>query len=94
MSKTQVTFKPTSGGLNQIATSAELGNVLEGVARPVLEAARQDPNEAFVASLRMRRYTTTGRGRRVRIQIGAAPIIGARVEAKRGTLARALGRVG
>jgi hypothetical protein len=77
-----------------IAHSEELGDALEAVAAPVLEQARRDTNAYYVATLRMKRFHTSGRRGRVVIQIGAAPIIGGRVEAKRGTLARAIRRAG
>lgn len=83
-----------TGSLDKVAKSDALGDQLEGIARPVLEAARRDPSEAYVASLEMRRFVTRGREGRVSIQIGAHPVIGSRVEAKRGTLARALGLIG
>ncbi len=89
----KVTIRLT-GNLDRVATSSALGDQLEALARPVLEAARNDPNPAYVASLRMHRFTSHGRGGRVSIQIGAHPVIGSRVEAKRGTLARALGLIG
>ncbi len=89
----KVTVKPT-GSLTKIATSNELGDHLWSVARPVFEQARRDPNDYYVSTLEMRRFVTRGRGGRVSIQIGAEPGIGERVEAKRGTLARALGLIG
>jgi len=89
----KVTIRQT-GSLERVAKSEKLGDQLEKIARPVLEAAQRDPNEAYVASLRMRRFVSSGKRGRVSIQIGAHPVIGARVEAKRGTLARALGEAG
>lgn len=92
-----VTIKPGPGGykaLGRVMKSDRLAEQLEAIAEPVLEAARQDPNAAYVASLQMRRFVSSGRGGRVSIQIGAHPVIGARVEAKRGTLQRALGSAG
>lgn len=80
--------------IGRVMKSRKLGDQLEAIARPVLEAAREDPNPAYVASLRMRQFVSSGRGGRVSVQIGAAPVLGSRVEAKRGTLARALGRAG
>lgn len=91
----KVTFKAGRGdALSKIARSDALAVQLERIAKPVLDAAKSDPNPTYVASLRMRRFFTRGKRGRVSIQIGAAPIIGSRVEAKRGTLARALGRAG
>lgn len=88
----KVRFRVT-GSLQRAAKSDRLGDQLEAIAAPVLREAQQDPNEAYVASLRMRRFTSRGRSGRVSIQIGAEPVLGGRVEAKRGTLARALGKI-
>lgn len=74
--------------------SDELAERLEEVAEPVFDQARKDPNDYYVSTLRMKRFHTSGRRGRVVIQIGAAPLIGERVEAKRGTLARAIRRAG
>lgn len=74
--------------------SDEVAGALEKVAGPVFEQAQQDPNDYYRATLWMRRFHSRGRRGRVVIQIGAAPIIGGRVEAKRGTLARAIRRAG
>lgn len=89
----RVRFKAV-GTLEAAAKSDALGDQLEAIAAPVLEAARRDSNEAYVASLRMRRFVSGGRRGRVSVQIGAHPVIGSRVEAKRGTLARAMGAAG
>lgn len=80
--------------IGRVMKSKKLGAQLEEIARPVLEAARQDPNPEYVDSLRMKQFVTSGHGGRVSVQIGAAPIVGSRVEAKRGTLARALASAG
>lgn len=91
----RVRFVVKSGdALSKIATSRKLGDQLEAIAKPALEFAQRDPNEAYVASLRMYRHTSKGRSPRVSIRIGAHPVIGSRVEAKRGTLQRALGHAG
>ena len=82
------------GSLSRIAKSNELGDYLEGWGESVLEAARSDPNEYYVSTLRMRRFVSSGPSGRVSVQIGAAPVIGSRVEAARGTLARALAAAG
>lgn len=84
----------TRKGISEFAKSGELASILEGVAGPVYSAALRDPNAYYVSTLQMRRYTTGGRAGRVSIQIGAEPRIGARVEATRGTLARAMGNAG
>ena len=89
----KVTFS-SRGDLSKIAKSDALAEQLERIAQPVLDAALRDPNEEYTSTLRMRRYVTGGRKGRVSIQIGAGPTIGGRVEAKRGTLARALGSAG
>jgi len=80
--------------ISDIATSNELGDLLERLAAPVLAAAREDPNPTYVASLQMRRFVSSGRRGRVTVQVGAAPVIGAAVEAKRGTLGKAIARAG
>lgn len=89
----KVTIRQT-GSLSDVVKSDALGDQLEAIARPAYEAARNDPNPAYVASLQIRRFVTGGREGRVSVQIGAHPVIGSRVEAKRGTLQRALGTAG
>jgi hypothetical protein len=89
----KVTIRQT-GTLTRVAKSDRLGDQLEAISEPVWQAVNRDPNPAYVASLRRRRFVTRGRNGRVSIQIGANPVIGARVEAKRGTMARALGEAG
>ncbi len=79
---------------SKLVHSDAVAEALEVVAEPVFEEARRDPNEYYVATLRMKRFHTSGRRGRGVIQSGAAPIIGGRVEAKRGTLARAIRRAG
>lgn len=77
-----------------IAQSQAIAGELAGIAAAVLAAAQNDPNPEYVASLQIRQFITTGRLGRVSYQVGAAPVLGDRVEAKRGTLARALGAAG
>ena len=77
--------------LDEMLKSPEIVAVLEGIGSQVLSAAQSDPNPAYVASLRMQTFDTRDR---THVQVGAAPSIGMAVEAKRGTLARALGSVG
>jgi hypothetical protein len=89
----KVVIKQT-GSLSKVMKSEKLGDQLEEISEPVWQAVNRDPNPAYVASLRRRRFVTRGRQGRVSIQIGANPVIGARVEAKRGTMARALGEAG
>jgi hypothetical protein len=80
--------------MGNVMKSRKLGAVLEEIGAKVLAAAREDPNAAYVASLEMRQFVSSGSKGRVSVQIGAHPVIGSRVEAKRGTLSRALGRAG
>lgn len=80
--------------IKDIALSTELESVLMGLAAPVLAAAQNDPNPEYVASLRLRAFRSGGSRGRVTANITAAPYIGAAVEAKRGTLGRAIGRAG
>ena len=89
----KVTIKQT-GSLENVAKSDKLGDQLEQIADPVWDAVNRDPNAAYVASLRRRRFVSRGRQGRISIQIGADPVLGSRVEAKRGTMARALGEAG
>lgn len=83
-----------TGSLTKQMSSDKLAAQLEAIASPVLQEAKGDPNAYYVSTLRMRRFYSHGKQGRVSIQIGAGPKIGSRVEAKRGTLARALGRLG
>lgn len=80
----------TRKAIGNVMKSRKLEEQLRPLAEAVLEGAEQDPNETYVRGLRMRVFLTD----RVTFQIGAAPVIGQRVEAKRGTLARALGKAG
>ena len=77
--------------LTEMLKSPEIGAVLEGIGSQVVSAAQSDPNPVYVASLRMQTFDTKDR---THVQVGAAPSIGMAVEAKRGTLARALGSTG
>ena len=80
--------------IREIALSAELEDVLMDLAQPVLDAAQQDPNPEYVESLRLRAFRSGGRRGRVSANVTAAPRIGSAVEAKRGTLGRAIGNAG
>jgi hypothetical protein len=94
---TKVTIKSnasTYAGIRSLMKSGKLALMLEPAADAILEQASTDPNEEYVKTLRKRMFVSSGPRGRVSWQVGAAPIIGARVEAKRGTLARALARVG
>jgi hypothetical protein len=77
--------------LDDIMKSVEITSILEGFGEQVLAAAQSDPNPAYVESLETQ--TFVGKSR-VSVQVGAAPFIGTAVEAKRGTLAKALGSIG
>lgn len=67
---------------------------LEPFADAIMDAAMQDPNDEYTSTLEKKTFVSAGPGGRISWQIGAAPLIGARVEAKRGTLQRALGQAG
>jgi hypothetical protein len=88
----KVTIRQT-GSLERVAKSSKLGDQLQAVSEPVWDAAHNDTNEVYVASLQRHRFVSGGPEGRISIQIGADPVLGSRVEAKRGTLARALGRI-
>jgi hypothetical protein len=75
----------------EILQSPELENILVDLGEKVLSAASTDPNQTYVDSLELHTFQSNSR---VSVQVGAAPKIGAAVEAKRGTLARALGSIG
>lgn len=78
--------------LGVILDSPEMAQKVERIVGEVL-ANTSDPNPKFMASLRTQLFhTRSNRGvRRVVGQVGAEPVLGGRVEAKRGPLARALG---
>lgn len=95
MTRVRVFITPDNRrAMNALAHSDDVATALEKVATPVFEEAKRDPNDYYVKTLRMKRWHSSGRRGRVVIQIGAAPIIGGRVEAKRGTLARAIRKAG
>lgn len=77
--------------LDDMLKSPELEAVLVGIGERVLSGASRDPNPVYVDSLELQVFQSKSR---VSVQVGAAPIIGRAVEAKRGTLARALGQAG
>jgi len=77
--------------LTEMLKSPEITAVLEGIGEQVLAGAKSDPNPVYVATLEMQTFETKDR---THVQVGAAPGIGMAVEAKRGTLARALGGAG
>ena len=76
--------------IDEILKSPELQAILEDLGEQVLSAAKSDPNKTYTDSLEMQTFQSSSR---VSVQVGAAPGIGTAVEAKRGTLARALGSV-
>jgi len=77
--------------LSEIMLSSEMEAELLKLGERVEAAASTDPNPAYVETLETHVFRTRDR---VHVQVGAAPGIGLAVEAKRGTLARALGSVG
>lgn len=81
--------------LGVILDSPEMAGIVSGIAQEIAGNI-SDSNAAFMASVRTQTFrTTSGRGvRRVVGQVGAAPGVGSRVEAKRGPIARALGASG
>lgn len=93
MSKVRIEFG-SYRAIGRIMKSDALAEQLEAHAQRVFDAAFQDPNEAYTATLQIGRFTSSGPRGRVSVQVGAAPGIGERVEAKRGTLARAMGQAG
>lgn len=76
--------------LDPMMKSAALESIVMGFAEDVKQAASSDPNEFYVSTLDAHSFVTD----RVVGQCGAATGIGIAVEAKRGTLARALGSIG
>lgn len=84
--------------LNPIATSAQLEAVMMPFGRQVLAAAKNDPNPYYVSLLQLHTNVTKPKKstnvRRITIVVGARrdpKNTGVQVEAKRGTLSRALG---
>lgn len=93
----KVTIKSTSTtrrALIALKKSDFIAAKLKPFADDVMDAAKQDPNPEYTKTLQKRTFVTGGPQGRISWQIGAARKIGARVEAKRGTLARALGSAG
>lgn len=80
--------------IKDIAVSEELEQVLMRLAAPVLASAESDPNPKYVETLQLRAFRSGGRRGRVSANVTAAPFIGSAVEAKRGTLGRAISRAG
>lgn len=94
----KVRLKTGSAGrraIQRIATSDEIASQLRPLANGVLQAARSDPNPRYVSLLFIRQHTSRGALGRVSWRVGCSvPELGRRVEAERGTLARALGAAG
>lgn len=80
--------------IQAIAHSDVIAAQLRPIAQAVLERAAQDPNERYASQLRIGIHHSRGRFGRVSWRVGNPTALGARVEAKRGTLARALGAAG
>jgi hypothetical protein len=77
--------------LSEILKSSEMQSIVLAKAEAIRAIAAQDPNEFYVETLDVHAWSSRDR---VHGQVGAAKEIGARVEAKRGTLGRALGASG
>lgn len=86
-----VRLKMDKGGMRELLLSADVAELLAGPAEAVASAARRDPNPDYSETVRVTEHRSQGRAARVSQRVGAAPYIGMAVEAKRGTLARALG---
>lgn len=80
-----------ASGMRELLLSAEVADELAGHAERVADAARRDPNPEYAASIRVTEHRSQGGKARVSQRVGASPAFGMAVEAKRGTLARALG---
>lgn len=83
---------------SEILTDPALRAILEDLGSRVMAAAKADPNQEYTDSLEMTVRQSPGSGRKVAartvVQVGAVPGLGNSVEAKRGTMARALGAIG
>ena len=84
----RVKVKMISSGMAELLSSHEVLGELEDVAGPVESAARRDPNPEYSESVRLTEHRSPSR---VSARVGASTAFGMAVEAKRGTLARALG---
>lgn len=89
---TKVTIKG-SPPISKLAHSSELSAILHDIAVPVVEQVKQDPNEEYTKTVRFYEHHSHGPRGRVSWRIGVAETIGLRVEAKRSTLRRAIGRI-
>lgn len=94
----KVTVKPArtaQKAMRAIAHSDSTSAFLRPIADAIKDAASGDPNPRYVATLSIRQHHSGGRLGRVSWRVGCSiPGLGARVEAKRGTLARAMGVAG
>jgi hypothetical protein len=87
--------KTARKAMRGIAHSEAVSAFLRPVAEAVHRQAAQDPNPRYVAALRALEHHSGGAFGRVSWRVGCLiPSLGARVEAKRGTLARAVGSAG
>lgn len=80
-----------ASGMRELLLSAEVAAELESHAERVASAARRDPNPDYVDSVRVTEHRSAGASARVSQRVGASPAFGMAVEAKRGTLQRAIG---
>ena len=87
----RVKIKMNRAGMRELLTSAEMAAHMREVAEPVEAAARRDPNPEYAESVRLTDHVSAGRSARASSRVGAHPAFGMAVEAKRGTLQRALG---
>jgi hypothetical protein len=84
-------IKMDHAGMRELLTSAAMADHMHEVAEPVEAAAKRDPNPEYAESVRLTDHVSSGRSARASARVGAHPAFGMAVEAKRGTLARALG---
>ncbi len=78
--------------IKKIASSDEMAAQLQPLAAAIMAAAKNDPNPRYAALLVMRQHVSRGPLGRVSWRVGCSvPELGRRVEAERGTLARAVG---
>lgn len=81
--------------MRELAHSEETAAFLRPTADAIKAAAAMDPNERYVSLLVVREHHSRGDSGRVSWRVGCAiPQLGVNVEAKRGTLARAMGAAG
>lgn len=79
--------------MEAIITGGEVAALVEGMAEQVAASARADSNAAYASGIVVNTSVSSGRAPRVSSRV-VATRLGSRVEAKRGTLARALGNAG